>query len=84
MLNDLWGYVLLILGLMMLASSCTEDSTSFSQYQIQFKAIDKERSNVSFANNLTESDSLNYFTYSYLYMGGGVSAGDINLSLIHI
>lgn len=78
MLNDLWGYVLLILGLMMLASSCTEDSTSFSQDQIQFKAIDKERSNVSFANNLTESDSLNYFTYAYLYMGGGVSAGDIN------
>lgn len=33
---------------------------------------------IEFSNNLTENDSLNYFTYSYLYMGGGVATGDIN------
>ena len=33
---------------------------------------------VNFANNLKETDSLNYFTYTSIYMGGGVSAGDIN------
>ncbi|WP_109300200.1 VCBS repeat-containing protein [Aquimarina sp. AU474] len=33
---------------------------------------------IDFSNTLTENDSLNYFTYSYLYMGGGISVGDIN------
>ncbi len=33
---------------------------------------------IDFKNILTESDSLNYFTYSYLYMGGGVATGDFN------
>ena len=33
---------------------------------------------ISFANDLTENDSLNYLTYGYMYMGGGVSTGDIN------
>ncbi|MEM6718078.1 MAG: VCBS repeat-containing protein [Bacteroidota bacterium] len=33
---------------------------------------------ITFENKLIENDTLNYFTYPYLYMGGGVSAGDIN------
>lgn len=33
---------------------------------------------VTFKNQLLENDTLNYFTYPYIYMGGGVSAGDIN------
>ncbi|SFZ93465.1 Repeat domain-containing protein [Flaviramulus basaltis] len=35
-------------------------------------------SGIDFQNILTENDSLNYFTYSYIYMGGGVATGDIN------
>jgi len=34
--------------------------------------------NVNFTNKLSENDTLNYFTYPYIYMGGGVSIGDIN------
>lgn len=33
---------------------------------------------ITFENQLIENDTLNYFTYPYIYMGGGVSAGDIN------
>lgn len=33
---------------------------------------------VDFENRLVENDTLNYFTYPYIYMGGGISAGDIN------
>lgn len=33
---------------------------------------------INFSNNLTENDSLNYFSFSYIYMGGGVATGDIN------
>ena len=43
-----------------------------------FVEVAPEHSGINFQNILTESDSLNYFTYSYLYMGGGVSVGDIN------
>lgn len=50
----------------------TENSTAL------FAKLDPEASGISFANMLTESDSLNYFTYGYLYMGGGVAAGDFN------
>jgi hypothetical protein len=43
-----------------------------------FNSLTQEESGIDFTNTLTENDSLNYFTYSYLYMGGGVAAGDIN------
>ena len=43
-----------------------------------FKQLDSERSVIDFSNNLIENDSLNYMAYAYIYMGGGVSAGDIN------
>ncbi|MDT0607867.1 VCBS repeat-containing protein [Croceitalea rosinachiae] len=43
-----------------------------------FNKLNKKNTGIDFSNRLTENDSLNYFTYSYIYMGGGVSAGDIN------
>ncbi|UJH90638.1 CRTAC1 family protein [Antarcticibacterium sp. 1MA-6-2] len=43
-----------------------------------FRPIFSTSSAIDFSNNLTENDSLNYFTYSYIYMGGGVAAGDFN------
>jgi enediyne biosynthesis protein E4 len=49
-----------------------------SEYNKIFSILDHTETGINFSNNLTENDSLNYFTYSYLYMGGGVSTGDIN------
>ncbi|GAA3516523.1 VCBS repeat-containing protein [Aquimarina addita] len=43
-----------------------------------FNQLTAEKTGINFSNDLTENDSLNYFTYPYLYMGGGVAAGDIN------
>ncbi|TVZ13989.1 VCBS repeat-containing protein [Maribacter sp. MAR_2009_72] len=43
-----------------------------------FSMLTTSQTGIDFSNTLTENDSLNYFTYSYLYMGGGVSTGDIN------
>ncbi len=45
---------------------------------IIFNKLNKKKTRIDFSNKLTENDSLNYFTYAYIYMGGGVSAGDIN------
>lgn len=35
-------------------------------------------SGINFSNVIKETDSLNYFKFPYIYMGGGVSLGDIN------
>jgi len=43
-----------------------------------FNSIPSEATGLSFSNDLTENDSLNYLTYAYMYMGGGVAAGDVN------
>lgn len=44
----------------------------------QFSLLSPEETGILFSNNIRETDSLNYFIYPYMYMGGGVSAGDIN------
>jgi len=68
-------YYILIYILISLLSSCSKNSTDISAV---FHTVPSESSGINFANNLTENDSLNYFTYGYMYMGGGVAAGDIN------
>jgi len=43
-----------------------------------FTKLSSHDTRITFENKLVENDTLNYFTYPYIYMGGGVSAGDIN------
>ncbi len=43
-----------------------------------FAQLESSQTGIDFINTLTENDSLNYFTYGYIYMGGGLSSGDIN------
>ena len=57
--------------------SCTTNKDEIIQNKI-FNPLTETDTGISFINTLTENDSLNYFTYGYIYMGGGVSAGDIN------
>lgn len=44
----------------------------------RFELIDANLSNIHFSNDLVETDTFNYFSYPYMYMGGGVAIGDIN------
>ena len=39
----------------------------------QFTLLSSNLTDVDFNNQLNESNSFNYFTYPYIYMGGGVS-----------
>ena len=57
-----------------LLTSCVTDKKSTKL----FKLLDPATSSINFENTLVENDSLNYLTYAYMYMGGGVSVGDIN------
>ncbi len=43
-----------------------------------FKTLKASKTGINFKNILTENDTLNYFTFPYMYEGGGVAAGDIN------
>ncbi|MCX6217298.1 FG-GAP-like repeat-containing protein [Spirosoma sp.] len=43
-----------------------------------FEKIDAHQSGIEFANNLTPNDSLNAFTFTNFYNGGGVGVGDFN------
>ena len=45
---------------------------------MSFKAVPDSTSGIRFQNILKEDNTINYFTYQYMYMGGGVAVGDIN------
>ncbi len=46
--------------------------------QVLFQSISPSASKINFSNVLKETQDANYFKYIYLYIGGGVAAGDIN------
>ncbi len=66
-------YIVLILSIL---ASCNKQSIDTTPKQ--FELLSESRTGINFKNIITENDSLNYFTYGYIYMGGGVAAGDIN------
>merc|ERR1711991_780310 len=49
-----------------------------SKTENQFTLLSSNDTGVDFINKLYEDNQINYFTYTYIYMGGGVSVGDIN------
>ena len=62
-----------LIALLFLLNACNP----FSSHK-KFVLLSARESQIGFNNQLIENDSLNYFTYAYMYMGGGVSIGDIN------
>ena len=63
-----------LLVLVGLISSCGPTSVD----EPLFVAVDGDHSGLLFSNSITESDSLNYYDFPYIYLGGGVAVGDIN------
>lgn len=43
-----------------------------------FRDVKSDKTGISFANTLTETDDLNILDYLYFYNGGGLAVGDIN------
>ncbi|TMM58501.1 hypothetical protein FEE95_03455 [Maribacter algarum] len=64
-----WIYFLVLL---ILFTSCEQESSKL------FSKLSSSETGVDFKNQLTETHKYNYFTYPYMYLGGGVSVGDIN------
>lgn len=71
------AFFLLLLLTNLLA--CKKDSTETpNSSKPLFELVKSQDSNIEFNNLLTVSDSLNYFTYRYFFMGSGISIGDFN------
>lgn len=43
-----------------------------------YDLLPPESTGISFVNEIEETEQLNYFTYPYLFMGGGAAIGDFN------
>ena len=62
--------------LICLLAACTE--VSVPAVQGRFVLHDSDRTGVGFRNTITETDSLNYFNFPYMYLGAGVAAADFD------
>lgn len=76
-------FIFLISFSFLIAYSCEQDKSAVIESTIQSKSLDFEemdasRTGIEFINKLFESDQLNFYTYEYLYNGGGVSVADFN------
>lgn len=58
------------LALLILLTGCKEKPL--------FERLDAADTGITFANTITDSDSLNILNYQYIYNGGGVGVGDFN------
>ncbi|WP_282134264.1 VCBS repeat-containing protein [Seonamhaeicola maritimus] len=70
--------LILLLSITFLIVSCKKETETKITSKTSFKSLTKEDSGISFSNDIIENDTLNYFTFPYMYMGGGVAIGDIN------
>jgi len=61
-------------------SACGSDYSGPNLYTntISFDVVDSEQSGINFFNTITEDTELNYFSFEYIFNGGGVAIGDVN------
>ncbi len=57
--------------------SCGKEQSEEKSNKI-FHSLPSSETGVTFENRLTVNDSMNYFSYGYFYMGGGVAIADFN------
>ena len=64
--------IFLCFGCLLLLVACSRNGDTL------FEKMSASDTNVSFSNNIVSSDSLNAFTFTNFYNGGGVGVGDFN------
>lgn len=75
MLNRNPVLITFIVGLVF--SSCKQEHRTVDP-AFHFELVDPGESSIDFNNKLTESDSINFLTNQYIYIGSGVGVGDFN------
>ena len=69
----------ILLYLIIVCFSCTQDN-SFTDDKGQeiFTVLKPNQTGINFRNDLPVNDTMNYFSYGYYYMGGGVAIADFD------
>ena len=76
---QLTKHLALLTAILLLAFSCEKrEEQLMDSAATSFKTLTSDVTGINFSNNIIENDTLNYFTFPYMYMGGGVAIGDIN------
>ncbi|MBK7713059.1 MAG: VCBS repeat-containing protein [Bacteroidales bacterium] len=71
--------LILLIFVSAILSSCSHQGKKKGSIQeSQFHAVPSEQSGITFANQLTETDSANAIFYEYYYNGAGLALGDLN------
>lgn len=70
--------VSLFLILLVFIVSCQKNDQSGDSTGTFFQLVSSSHSGLDFSNDIVENDTLNYYTFPYLYMGGGIAVGDVN------
>ncbi len=63
--------------LLLLLCSC-DNNNAVVDNDFHFTLLKESETNIHFNNKLTESDSVNFLTNQYIYIGSGVGVGDFN------
>ena len=58
--------------------SCNFDLSQRGDSQVLFKLKSPNQTNLIFYNKIIETNELSVLGYNNMYMGGGISVGDIN------
>ncbi len=78
---------LILLSVILVLFACSGDSEKKEDPVVKeevfkekmfFTKLSKEESGIDFKNYIVETDSFNFYTFEYIYNGGGVAVGDIN------
>ena len=70
----------MILCVLVFMWSCTQEDSKDDAFKNQdiFTALMPEETGITFQNDLPINDTMNYFSYGYYYMGGGVAVADFD------
>ena len=79
MLNRLHlPFTITLIGMLLLLFVACKGRNDKIDPDFYFELVKSDYSSIKFNNKLTESDSVNFITNQYIYIGSGVGIGDFN------
>lgn len=72
------AYKFLMILLLAMNMACTAEGVNKELRTQGFEEISANQSGIAFSNDIAISETFNYNTFPYIYMGAGVALGDIN------
>lgn len=78
MMRSLLFFLTLLVFFFFFGCSSNSHTSADHSGQQGFEKLSPSHTGIEFVNQLTETDTFNYFKFPYIYMGGGVSIADFN------